>query len=148
MCGDCNTHLGYIVYDCMCLVLGATEMREKMSNTDARVLAAAAEPALMNIKEQVSIIADPGAERAEIATAAYQIVSGIYASGCLTEVYKIWVGSLPTKYAIKYTVKVFKSLIAAFCSDGASTLGVIMVELATFPQLIEDSIDCKACCYA
>ena len=45
MCGDCNTHLGYIVYDCMCLVLGATEMREKMSNADARVIAAAAEPA-------------------------------------------------------------------------------------------------------
>ena len=148
MCGDCNTHLGCIVYDCMCLMLGATDMREKMSNADARVLAAAAEPALMSIKQQVLTIADKESDRFEIASAAFQIVSSIYSSGCLAEVYKIWAASLPTKYAIKYTAKGFKTLLAAFFTDGASTLGVIMVELATFPQLIEDSIDCKACCYA
>ena len=50
MCGKCNTHIGYVIYDCLCLVLGSQEMRDRATDADARVLAAAAEPVRDSIK--------------------------------------------------------------------------------------------------
>ena len=148
MCGDCNTHIGYVIHDCMCLVLGAIDMRKKATDADARVIAAAASPVLSSLRPNILVIADEVSDRTEKAIAAFTIVSKLYSSGCLAEVCKVWIASLPAKDAIKYTGKAFKALIAAFATDGSAMIGVILVELATFPELIEDSISCKGCCYA
>ena len=148
MTNECNIYIGYVIYDCMCLMLGAIDMRKKASDEDARVIAAAAEPALSSLRPNILVVADEVSDRTEKAIAAFTVVSKLYSSGCLAEVCKIWITSLPTKDAIKYTGKAFKALIAAFATDGAAMIGVILVELATFPELIEDSITCKDCCYA
>ena len=146
MCGECNTHIGYVIYDCLCLVLGSQEMRDRATDADARVLAAAAEPVRDSIKSNILVIADDVSDRTEKAESVFTIVNKLYSSGCLFEVYKVWVASLPAKDAVKYTAKALKTLIASFATDGAALLGVIIVELATFKYLIEDSIECKETC--
>ena len=148
MTDECNIQIGYVVYDCMCLILGATEMRKYANDAEARIIAAAAEPALSGIKLNVLKIADPASNKTDVSGAAYKIVAAIYSSGCLAEVYKTWVGSLPAKSALKYTSKALKALIASFFTDGAALFGIIMIEMATFDYLIEDSISCKDYCYA
>ena len=144
---DCSTHIGYVIYDCICLALGAGEMRDKITDVDAKVIAAAADPAIIAIKNEVYTISDIASDRAEIASAAFTIVSTLHSTGCLPEVYKIWVATLPTRDAIKFTAKTFKTLVAAFFTDGVAVLGMIIVELATFAHLIPDSIDAMNCCY-
>ena len=84
-----------------------------------------------------------------MAGAVFGVVSTIWSGGCLGAVVSAWLKTLSVGNAILYGATALGTLLAAFATDGAATIGMIVVELATCAWLVEDSVKCAdACSYA
>ena len=148
MSSICDKRIGYVIYDCVCLALGATEARSRITDKDAEKLAAAVVSIQQSLKQPITAIAEKQ-DRYVIASEVFNIVSRLYSSGLLSDVLKVWIGTLTASAALKYGANAFKTIIASMCTDGAALIGIIVIEIATFPELITDAIECtKDCDYA
>ena len=130
-------------------MLGAAELRAGATAEVAEDMAKACEPVLSKMDQYVLTIASEESSKTEVASAVFGIVSTIWSGGCLGEVLSAWLGTLSIGNAILYGATAMGTLVAAFATDGAAEIGIIVVELATAGWLIEDSIKCAdACSYA
>ena len=130
-------------------MLGAAELRAGATAEVAEEMAEAAKPVLSKMEQYVLTIASEESSKTEVASAVFGIVSTIWSGGCLGEVLSAWLGTLSVGNAILYGATAMGTLVAAFATDGAAEIGIIVVELATAGWLIEDSIKCAdACSYA
>ena len=148
MTAECDKRIGYVIYDCVCLSLGATEARSRITDNDAEKIAAAARPIFQSLKQPIVAITEKE-DRYTIATQVFDIVAKLYSSGLLADVIKVWVGTLTAADALRYGANAFKTILASMCTDGAALIGIIVIEIATFDVLITDAIECsKSCSYA
>ena len=149
MTSDCEKQLGYVIFDSVCLMLGAAELRASLTAEAAEDMAEAAKPVLSKMDKYILTIADEASSKTEVATAVFGIMSTIWSGGCLGAVVSSWLGTLSVGNAILYGATALGTLLAAFATDGAAEIGIIAVELATAGWLIEDSIKCaEECSYA
>ena len=149
MTTDCEKQIGYVIFDCVCLMLGAAEMREALTAEAAEEMAEAAKPVLSKMDKYIVTIADKASSKTDVASAVFGIMSTVWSGGCLGAVVSAWLGTLTPGNAILYGATAFGTLLAAFFTDGAAEIGIIVVELATAGWLIEDSIKCAdECSYA
>ena len=149
MTTDCEKQIGYVIFDCVCLMLGAVELRASLTAEAAEDMAEAAKPVLSKMDKYIITIADEASSKTEVATAVFGIMSTIWSGGCLGAVVSSWSGTLSVGNMILYGATAFGTLLAAFATDGAAEIGLIIVELATAGWLIEDSIKCAdECSYA
>ena len=149
MTTDCEKQIGYVIFDCVCLMLGAVELRASLTAEAAEDMAEAAKPVLSKMDKYIITIADEASSKTEVATAVFGIMSTIWSGGCLGAVVSSWLGTLSVGNMILYGATAFGTLLAAFATDGAAEIGLIIVELATAGWLIEDSIKCAdECSYA
>ena len=149
MTTDCEKQIGYVIFDCVCLMLGAVELRASLTAEAAEDMAEAAKPVLSKMDKYIITIADEASSKTEVATAVFGIMSTIWSGGCLGAVVSSWLGTLSVGNMILYGATAFGTLLAAFATDGAAEIGLIVVELATAGWLIEDSIKCAdECSYA
>jgi hypothetical protein len=146
---DCEKQIGYVIFDCVCLMLGAAELRAGLTAEAAEEMAEAAKPVLSKMEEYVVTIASEESSKTEVAGAVFGVVSTIWSGGCLGAVVSAWLKTLSVGNAILYGATALGTLLAAFATDGAATIGMIVVELATCAWLVEDSVKCAdACSYA
>jgi len=149
MTTDCEKQIGYVIFDCVCLMLGAVELRAGLTAEAAEEMAEAAKPVLSKMDKYILTIADKASSETEVAQAVFGVVSTIWSGGCLGAVVSAWLGTLSVGNAILYGATALGTLLAAFATDGAAEIGIIIVELATAGWLIEDSIKCvEECSYA
>lgn len=149
MTTDCEKQIGYVVFDCFCLMLGAAEVRATFTAEAAEEVAEAARPAMSKFDQYILTIASKESSTTEIAGAVFNIVSTCWSAGCLGEVFSAWMGTLTLGDKILYGATGMATMLAAFATDGAAEIGVIAVELATCGWLVDDSIKCAdKCSYA
>ena len=149
MTTDCEKQLGYVIFDCICLMLSAVEARSALTAEAAEEMAEAARPVLSKLDKYIVTIASEESSTTEIATAVYGVISTIWSGGCLGEVFAAWLGSLDLGQKILYSVTGLATIAAACATDGLAEIGAIAVALATAGWLVDDSIKCaQACSYA
>ena len=149
MTTDCEKQLGYVIFDCICLMLSAVEARSALTAEAAEEMAEAARPVLSKLDKYIVTIASEEASTTEIATAVYGVISTIWSGGCLGEVFAAWLGSLDLGQKILYSITGLATIAAACATDGLAEIGAIAVALATAGWLVDDSIKCaQACSYA
>jgi len=145
----CEKQIGYVIFDCVCLMLGAAELRAGVTAEAAEEMAEACKPVISKFDSYILTMAKEGASTTEVAGAVFGMMSTIWSGGCLGAVVSAWLGTLSVGNAILYGVTALGTLVAAFATDGAAEIGIIVVELATATWLIEDSIKCvEECSYA
>ncbi len=143
---DCATGIGYVVFDCVCLFLGAASLRASFTAKAAEEIAEAAKPAASQIEKYVATLADANASKTSIAGAVFGVISTIYSAGCLGAVLGAFLGSLTWYNAVLYGATALGTIMAAVATDGAAEIGIIVVELATAGFLVGDSINCSEAC--
>ena len=146
---DCEKKIGYVIFDCICLLLGAAECRAALSEEAAEEMAEAAKPVLSKMEQYIITLADEEASTRDKAQAVFNVGSTIWSGGCLGEVVSAWLGTLTFGDKVLYGATALATLLAMFATDGAAEIGVVAVELATAGWLVDDSIKCsEACSYS
>tara|TARA_B100000214_G_C23929256_1_gene609911 strand:- start:43 stop:492 length:450 start_codon:yes stop_codon:yes gene_type:complete len=143
---ECEKSIGYVIFDCVCLFLGASSLRASLTAEGAEAMAEAAKPVLSKLEEYIVTISAETSSKTDVATAVFGIISTIYSGGCIGEVISAWLNTLTVGDAILYGATALGTIIAAVSTDGLATIGVIIVELATAGWLISDSIKCSEAC--
>jgi len=145
----CEKQIGFVIFDCVCLMLGAAELRAGVTAEAAEEMAEACKPIMSKFEGYIVTMAKEGASTTEVAGAVFGVMSTIWSGGCLGAVVSAWLGTLSVGNAILYGATALGTLLAAFATDGAAEIGIIAVELATATWLVEDSIKCAdECSYA
>lgn len=143
---SCALGIGYVVFDCVCLFLGAASLRASLTSKAAEEIAEAAKPVASQIEKYVATMADESASKTAIAGAVFGVISTIYSGGCLGAVLGAFLGSLTWYNAVLYGATALGTIMAAVATDGAAEIGIIVVELATAGFLVGDSINCSKAC--
>ena len=145
---SCAEGVGYVVFDCVCLFLGAATLRSSLTAEAAESMAKAAAPVMSQMEKYIATMAASTSSKTDIATAVFGIISTIYSGGCLGAVLSAFLGSLTWYEAALYGVTAMATIVAALATDGAAEIALIVIELATAGFLVNDSINCvKACDY-
>jgi len=149
MLTDCEKQIGYVIFDSVCLMLGAIELRAGITAEAAEEMAEACKPIINKFDSYILTMASKESSTTQVAGAVWGMMSTIWSGGCLGAVVSAWLGTLSVGNAILYGVTALGTLVAAFATDGAAEIGIIAVELATATWLIEDSAKCiEECGYA
>lgn len=149
MLTDCEKQIGYVIFDSVCLMLGAIELRAGITAEAAEEMAEACKPVINKFDTYILTMASKESSTTAVAGAVWGIMSTIWSGGCLGAVVSAWLGTLSVGNAILYGVTALGTLAAAFATDGAAEIGLIAVELATATWLVEDSVKCvEDCSYA
>ena len=149
MTTDCEKQIGYVIFDCVCLMLSAEEARSALTAEAAEDMAEAAKPVLSKLEQYIVTISAEGSSTTEIASAVFGVISTIFTGGCLGEVFAAWLGTLDLGQKILYSVTGLATIAAACATDGLAEIGAIGVALAGAGWLIDDSVKCAdACSYA
>ena len=142
----CALGVGYVVFDCVCLFLGAASLRASVTAEVAEELAEATKPVLSQLSKYIKTIAAAESSKMDVATAVFGVISTIYSGACLGAVLSAFLGSLTWYNAVLYGATALGTIMAALATDGAAEIGIIIVELATAGFLIGDSIKCVDAC--
>lgn len=143
---DCGLGVGYVVFDCVCLFLGAVSLRSSLTASAAEEMAKAAKPVASQLSKYIATIAAESSSKTEVATAVFNVISTVYSGGCLGAVLSAFLGSLTWYEAVLYGATALGTIMAAVATDGAAEIGIIIVELATAGFLVSDSIRCVDAC--
>ncbi len=143
---DCGLGIGYVVFDCVCLFLGAVSLRSALTADAAEEIAEAAKPVANQLTKYVETLASAESSKTEVATAVFGVISTIYSGSCLGAVISAFLGSLSWYNAVLYGATALGTIMAAVATDGAAEIGIIIIELATAGFLISDSIKCEQAC--
>lgn len=143
---DCTKGIGYVVFDCVCLFLGAASLRSSVTAEAAEDIAKAAEPAVSQLEKYIVTIGAKTSSNTEVATAVFGVISTLYSSSCLGAVIGAFLGSLTWYNAVLYGATALGTIMAAVATDGVAEIGIIVVELATAGFLVSDSIKCADAC--
>lgn len=143
---SCPVAIGYVVFDCLCLFLGACSLRAAYTEKAAAAMAEAVEPVINKFSKYILTIKSADSSKFEVASAVFGVISTIYSGGCLSAVLKAFIGSLEWYQGVLYGATALGTIMAAFATDGAAEIGLIVVELATAGWVISDSITCADAC--
>jgi hypothetical protein len=143
---DCGLGIGYVVFDCICLFIGAVSLRSSLTAEAAEDIAKAAEPVANQMEGYIKTISASASSKTEVATAVFGVISTLYSGSCLGAVIGAFLGSLTWYNAVLYGATALGTIMAAVATDGVAEIGIIVVELATAGFLVGDSIKCADAC--
>ena len=143
----CEERFGYVVYDCICLFIGARQLRTSDGFSDPEKLSEAVNSIYSELSSLFdSLMTTDSAEgQAQI---VFNIISTIYNSGLLGSTLTALYTNLSVYEAALYGSTTASSIINQLSDDGAATIGAIAVELATFGFLQSDVMSYDQACPA
>lgn len=143
---DCGLGIGYVVFDCLCLFLGAASLRASFTAKAAEEIGEAAKPVASQLMKYVQTIKAADSSKTELATAVFGVISTIYSGACLGAVLSAFLGNLQWYQGVLYGATALGTIMAALATDGAAEIGVIIVEIATAGFLVVDASKCAEAC--
>ncbi|AGL17713.1 hypothetical protein [Actinoplanes sp. N902-109] len=143
---DCELDIGYVIFDVVCLAIGAVGLRASVTSSTAEAVAAAAKPVLSQLEAAIAKMAAPGASKVDLATGAFTILRTIWSGNCLGAVVSAFVGSLTWYTMLLYAATAMGTIVAALATDGAAFVAEVVIELATFGFLVSDSVKAYEAC--
>ena len=108
--------LVYVVFDCVCLFLGAASLRASVTAKAAAEIGEAAAPVASQLSKYIKVISAAESSKTEVAGAVFSVISTIYSGSCLGAVLSAFLGTLEWYTAILLWV--------------ATALGTIMAAVA------------------
>ena len=143
---DCEVDTGYVIFDVICLAIGATALRASASRSTAEAIATAAEPVIPKLQAIIETIAADGTSATDRAMAVFKLLQIIWSGDCLGAVVSAFLGSLTWYYAVLYGVTATATIVAALATDGVAFAAEVAIELATFGFLVADSVNAREAC--
>lgn len=143
---DCQLAIGYVIFDCVSLAIGAVGLRASLNAQSARAMAAAAGPVLSQIEIIIAQIGAPGATKMQQAYGVFQILKTIYNGGSFSAVFSAFTSTLTWWQAILYGATGLATIVAALATDGLALAAEIVVLLATFGFLATDAYAAVQAC--
>ncbi len=143
---SCGAAIGFVIYDCVSLFIGASATRAGATTEEAEAIAKAAEPVLSKIEKVCADAAKEGASAYDKACAVWEIIKTIYNGGCLGAVIGAFLSTLTWYNMILYGATALATIVAALATDGAAEIAEIAIQLATFGFLVSDSIAVGPAC--
>jgi len=143
---ECQLNIGFVIYDCVCLAIGAVGLRAGASRETAEAVAHAAEPVLSKLEAAIEKMAAQGASKTDIARGVWEVLKTIWSGGCLGAVLSAFLGSLTWYYYALYAATALATIVAALATDGAAFIAEVVIELATFGFLVADSVNAAKAC--
>ena len=74
MTTDCEAKIGAVIFDCICLMLGAGEARAALTGEAAEEMAEAARPVLSKMEQYIATMASKESSTTEVAGAVFGVV--------------------------------------------------------------------------
>ncbi len=142
----CQKAIGYVIFDAICLALGAVSLRSSVKASTVEAMAEAAAPVLSKIETAVAKMAAEGASYTDMAKGVFTILQTIYSGGCLGAVFSAFTASLSWWDMVLYGLTGMATIVAALATDGAALIAEIVIELATFGFLVSDSVKAVQAC--
>ena len=143
---DCQIWIGFVVFDVICLAVGAVGLRAGANRATAEAMAHAARPVMSKLEVIIAKMAAEGATKKDLAWGVFQILKTIWSGGCLGAVLSAFLGTLTWYYALLYGATAMATIVAALATDGIAFVGEVIILLATFGFLVADSINCVKVC--
>lgn len=143
---DCQMNIGYVVFDALCLALGAVGLRSTVSGTTIQAIFNAASPAVPAIEQAIARIGQAGATLTDKAKGVFSILSAIWSGGSLGAVFSAFLGSLTYWDAALYGLTGLATIVAAVATDGVAFVAQVVILLASFGFLVSDSVKAISAC--
>lgn len=143
---DCQLSIGYVIFDVICLAVGAVGLRSSVRPGTVAAMAQAAAPVLSKIEMIIARMAAPGASTSVLAWGVFDILKTIVSGGCLGAVVSAFTASLTWWDMILYGVTAVATIIAALATDGLAFVAEVIILLATFGFLVSDSVKAVQSC--
>jgi hypothetical protein len=143
---DCATGIGFVVYDCICLFIGAGGLRGSATKAEASAVGKAITPVLSEMEGFIKTLSE-GGSASDTAWAIWGIIKTIYNGGCLGAVVAAFLNSLTWYNAILYSATALATIVAALATDGAAEVAAMVIQLATFGFLVSDSASAYDACF-
>jgi hypothetical protein len=143
---DCQTKIGYVLFDVVCLAVGAVGLRASVRPQTIAAMAGAAAPVLSKLEVVIARMGAEGTSTVDMAKGVFTILSTIYSGGCLGAVVSAFTASLTWWDMILYGVTATATIIAALATEGAAFVAEVVVLLATFGFLASDSVKAVQAC--
>lgn len=142
----CEKTIGYVIFDVICLAVGAVGLRATVKASTVEAMAEAAAPVLSKLEASIAKMAAEGASAKDIAWGVFDILKTIYSGGCLGAVFSAFTKSLTWWDMVLYGITGTATIIAALATDGVAFVAEIVIELATFGFLVSDSVKVVQAC--
>jgi hypothetical protein len=136
----CQNKIAYVIYDAICLAVGAYSLRNTVHARAVAAVGGAALPVMSSLETIIRDMTAPGATNKDQAYGVYYILKTIYNGGHLGAVFSAFTDTLTWWDMIFYGITGTATVIAALATDGAAFAAEIALELVTFEHLAEDSV--------
>lgn len=143
---DCQKNVGYVIFDVICLALGAVGLRSKVNGTTIEAIFYASAPAMSRIELIIADMSRAGTSVKDYATGVLDILKTIYSGGCLGAVISAFLGSLTWWDMILYGTTALATIVAALVTDGIAFVAEVIILLASFGFLASDSAKAVQAC--
>lgn len=142
----CMLKIGYVIFDAICLALGAVGLRSSVTPSTIGAIVHAAAPAMSKIELTIAKMGMAGASKMDLAVGVFNILKSIFTGGCLGAVFSAFTASLTWWDMILYGVTGIATIIAALATDGLAFAAEVIIVLASFGFLLSDSIKAVEVC--
>jgi len=142
----CYMNVGYVIFDVICLALGAVSLRKSVSAATIANTANAVTPVLSEIEKIIVSMSKAGATKSDLAWGVFNILRTIYAGGCLGAVFSAFTASLTWWNMILYGVTGMATIVAALATDGLALAAEVIGLLASFGFLATDCVAAYTAC--
>lgn len=136
---DCQKDIGYVIFDVICLAVGAVGLRASVNARTIEGIFHASAPVIGQIEAIIAQMAAEGATTMDRAYGVFRILSTIYSGGSLGAVFSAFTASLSWWNMILYGITGTATIIAALATDGVAFVAQVVILLATFGVLATDS---------
>ena len=142
----CALNIGYVVFDVICLAIGAVGLRAGATAETAEKVAEAAKPVMSKLETIIAKMSAKGASKTDLATGTFKILQILWSGNALGAVLSAFLGSLTWYYALLYGATALATIVAAVATEGVAFIAEVAIELATFGFLVADSINAAKAC--
>ncbi len=143
---NCQMAIGYVVFDCLCLALGAVGLRAGVNSATIEAIGGAVAPVASKLEVAIAKMAAEGASKLDIAKGVFEVLKTIYSGGMLGAVFSAFTSNLTWWDAMLYGITGTATIIAALATDGAAFAAEVAILLATFGFLVSDSVKAGQAC--
>ena len=134
----CQMAVADVAIDVLLMIWGAIGIHGKINAAAVEDVAQAIEPKLSEIEEYAKVLSDGNTPTRQKATAIWNIGRLIKNGGMFEAVFHAIVSSLTWWDMVLYGVLGMAELAAAFLTDGAALVAIMVVEIATAGFVISD----------
>lgn len=137
---SCQMALGYVIFDCLVLGIGAIGLRASVQPKTIAAMAKIAGPAASALEQEIAIIAHESSTAFQQARAVFNILLTLKNGGMLGAIFGVFRESLTLWQAALYAIAGLATIIAALATDGVAFAAGLVLLLTSFAWLVTDSV--------